>query len=94
MNPRDFCGWLPLHEAANHGYVDIVAYLINKGAWINDRGGEKCTGVTPLHDAAVNGNLEIVTLLVEQRANVHAKDDEVKCYVCVCVRACVCFCCV
>lgn len=77
MNIRDYCGWLPLHEASNHGYEDIVEYLVDHGAHINDRGGEKCGGITPLHDASACGNLEVIQSLVKKGANVHAKDDEV-----------------
>ncbi|CAH1779523.1 unnamed protein product [Owenia fusiformis] len=76
VNPRDYCGWIPLHEAANHGFTDIVEYLIQHGANINDRGGDKCQGVTPLLDAASAGNLEVITVLVNSGANVHMKDDE------------------
>lgn len=47
VNPRDYCGWLPLHEACNHDFYDIVEVLLEHGAAINDRGGEKCGGITP-----------------------------------------------
>lgn len=77
MNPRDFCGWLPLHEACNHGHVAVVEYLIEAGAWINDRGGERCGGVTPLIDAANCGHLDIVRLLINKGAQVMARDDDV-----------------
>ena len=39
--------------------MEIVSYLIEKGARINDRGGEQCEGITPLHDAASNGHFEV-----------------------------------
>ncbi|CAL1526385.1 unnamed protein product, partial [Lymnaea stagnalis] len=73
VNPRDHCGWLPVHEACNHGHTAIVEYLLDCGAWINDRGGERCGGVTPLIDAANCGNLDIVRLLVDRGANLMAK---------------------
>ncbi|RUS78280.1 hypothetical protein EGW08_013971 [Elysia chlorotica] len=76
VNPRDFCGWLPLHEACNHGHIEVVKCLLDAGAWINDRGGERCGGVTPLIDAANCGNLAIVRLLVSRGASLHAKDDD------------------
>ncbi|XP_050398300.1 tonsoku-like protein [Patella vulgata] len=76
VNPRDFCGWIPLHEAANHDFYDIVEYLLNHGAHVNDRGGASCGGVTPLIDASNCGNMEIVELLVNKGANKLAKDDE------------------
>ena len=77
MNPRDNSGWIPLHEAANHGQVEVVRVLIDAGAWINDRGGRECGGVTPLLDAASCGNVDIMDLLLRRGANIYAKDDEV-----------------
>ena len=80
VNPRDHCGWLPLHEACNYGHVEIVEHLLDCGAWINDRGDAQCEGLTPLMDAAVCGNLSVVWLLVDRGANVLAKDDYVRIY--------------
>jgi NF-kappa-B inhibitor-like protein 2 len=77
VNPRDYCGWLPLHEAANHGFTEIVQYLLDKGARIDDRGGEHCNGISPLHDACSCGNFDVIRLLVERGANVIAKDNDV-----------------
>ena len=77
MNPRDYCGWLPLHEAANHGFVEVVQCLLDKGALIDDRGGEHCGGVTPLHDACSCGNVAVIELLVARGASLYAKDNEV-----------------
>ena len=78
INPRDNCGWLPLHEASNYGYTDIVAYLLDHGARMNDRGGDGCGGITPLHDACNCGNVDVTRLLIGRGANIHAKDDEVR----------------
>ena len=49
-------GWMPLHEAANYGYDEIVTVLLKNGANVNARGMD---GDTPLHDAAVNGHLQV-----------------------------------
>jgi len=68
---------LPLHEAANHGFVEIVEYLLDKGALVDDRGGEHCGGVTPLHDACSCGNIAVIELLVARGASVLARDNEV-----------------
>lgn len=35
---------MPLHEAANHGYTEIVELLLDSGATINDKGGTGCEG--------------------------------------------------
>lgn len=78
VNPRDHCGWIPLHEAANHDFLEIVQYLLEHGAAVNDRGGQHCGGVTPLIDAASCGNMEVMELLISKGANVLAKDDGVR----------------
>lgn len=70
INPRDNCGWLPIHEASNHGYAEIVKLLIKHKAWINDPGGRGCDGTTPLHDACTNGHIEVIRLLLKADANV------------------------
>eukprot|EP00057_Strongylocentrotus_purpuratus_P015925 XP_011670399.1 PREDICTED: tonsoku-like protein [Strongylocentrotus purpuratus] len=78
MNPRDYCGWTPLHEACNYGFTDVVDVLLTSGADINDRGGEKCDGMTPLHDAVNCGNWPVARLLIERGANTNARDDSGK----------------
>lgn len=75
VNTRDHCGWLPLHEASNHGHLEIVQLLIQAGALVNDRGGTSCDGVTPLYDAAANGHLETVQFLLDSGASPVAKTD-------------------
>lgn len=78
LNVRDHAGWLPLHEAANHGFYDVVTLLVESSsgvAMINDRGDSKCEGITPLHDACSNGHLEIVELLLDKGANPTIRTD-------------------
>ncbi|PSN40124.1 Tonsoku-like protein [Blattella germanica] len=76
VNERDHCGWLPLHEASNHGYHELVELLLDNGATINDPGGLQCGGVTPLHDAASCGHLAVVELLLDRGASVSIRTDE------------------
>lgn len=76
VNPRDNAGWLPIHEAANHGHTEIVQYLIDHGANFNDRGGDLCGGTTPLHDACVNGNSSVIRVLIRSNANVIRCDED------------------
>lgn len=75
-NVRDHCGWTPLHEAANHDYIEIAKLLLKSGADVNDPGGSLCGGITPLHDAASCGNLSMMCLLMEYDANVTLRTKE------------------
>ncbi|KAL4234064.1 hypothetical protein ACF0H5_005718 [Mactra antiquata] len=75
VNVQDHSGWIPLHEAANNNWYDVTEYLLQHGADINHRGGEKCGGMTPLIDAANVGWLDIVELLLKYGAKAWAKDD-------------------
>ncbi|XP_014616717.1 PREDICTED: tonsoku-like protein isoform X8 [Polistes canadensis] len=75
-NVRDHCGWTPLHEAANHDYIEIAELLLKNGAKVNDPGGSLCGGITPLHDAASCGNLAMMNLLMKYGANVILRTKE------------------
>ena len=49
-----------LHEAARLGDLDVVEYLIGKGADVN---AKNSYGWTPLHEAAWQGRKAVTTLL-------------------------------
>ncbi|XP_073086443.1 tonsoku-like protein isoform X2 [Manis javanica] len=70
LSPRDYCGWTPLHEACNYGHLDIVRFLLDRGAVVDDPGGQGCEGITPLHDALNCGHFEVAELLLERGASV------------------------
>uniref|UniRef100_A0A670ZBX9 Tonsoku-like protein n=1 Tax=Pseudonaja textilis TaxID=8673 RepID=A0A670ZBX9_PSETE len=70
VNPRDYCGWTPLHEACNHGHLETVRLLLDHGASIDDPGGPGCEGITPLHDALNCGHFEVAELLIQRGASV------------------------
>lgn len=76
VNVRDHCGWLPLHEACNHDFYEIAEVLLHNGAYVNDKGGEQCEGMTPLIDAANCGNIDIMRLLINYQADIFIKDSE------------------
>jgi hypothetical protein len=62
----------PLHLAVEYGYHDMVKFLLDKGAEINDQ--ENFSKFTPLHFAAVGGHKAIAELLLTKGADVNAKD--------------------
>jgi len=62
----------PLNLASYEGKLDIVKYLLEKGADINTKDRE---GSTPLQNAAARGWLDIAKLLVEKGSNVNYRDD-------------------
>uniref|UniRef100_A0A182Q708 Uncharacterized protein n=1 Tax=Anopheles farauti TaxID=69004 RepID=A0A182Q708_9DIPT len=76
INERDYCGWLPLHEACINGHADVVTLLLDKGAHVNDKGGTKCEGITPLHDACRNGHLDVIEVLLQRGANATVRTDK------------------
>ena len=76
LNVPDNAGNSPLQIAALEGFVDIVRFLVEKGAQVDSRNIDK---ETPLIDAVENGHLEVVKLLLDCGANPrlgNAKGDE------------------
>ena len=55
--------------ASKNGYLDVVKFLVNKGANIHaDDDGS-------IRLASISGHLDIVKFLVSEGANIHARDD-------------------
>ena len=77
---RDYSYRTALVYASGNGHLDIVKYLVSKGADINIIGDKY--GITPLSNAAKNGHLEVVKYLLENKADVkndrHALSDALK----------------
>ncbi len=48
VKARDENGWTPLHEGARAGHIDVVKYLIENGADVNDKTGDGVKGGTVL----------------------------------------------
>jgi ankyrin repeat protein len=67
---------LPLEFAAVHGRMDIVDYLIKKGANVNAIAtySDGSTGNSALTEAILSGSFDIVKLLVEDGADLNYKD--------------------
>ena len=64
--------WTPLHEAAYEGHLEIVNYLVSKGADVADT---ETNGLTPLMLAAQEGRTEVVRALLDADSPLHHKDD-------------------
>ncbi len=68
--------WTPLHNASYSGKLDIVEYLIGKGADIDY---QKYDGWSALHLAAsCSGRLDVVKYLVENGADIYSKNKNNK----------------
>jgi ankyrin repeat protein len=63
---------LPLHHAAQLGFVDIAEILLDNGADINAAVGQQ--KFTPLHKAVFYENMEMVRFLLRRRAKVNPRD--------------------
>ncbi len=61
----------PLHNAAKHGHVDTLRYLIECGSNLHAKVYE---GKTPLHEAAQSGSLDALDVLIQAGADVHIQD--------------------
>jgi len=71
---QDQAGRRSLHFAANSGHIEIVKYLLSKGADIH---AKTKANTTVLHYAALKGSLEIVKLLVEKGVEIDIKNVQV-----------------
>lgn len=70
VNARDFSGYTAVTHAAIGGHLEIVKYLIENGAKVE----EKIVGkVTPLAWAVLKGHTEVVRYLLKSGANVQVK---------------------
>lgn len=65
----------PLHLAAEKNDTNMMAFLLDSGAAIDDTNGYR-TYCTPLHCAAARGNLAALAFLLLRGANVNSLDSE------------------
>jgi len=71
VNARDKDGRTPLHWACRGVHLEVVRFLVDKGADFNVEDSNK---IVPLHSLAVRNNTKAIELLLAKGANVDAKD--------------------
>ena len=69
---RDKDGSTPLHCAAWKGHPQLVEYLLDVGADINDHNENGHWGTTPLHAAAHGNQKKVAEVLLSRGADVNA----------------------
>lgn len=72
VNAKNDDGVTPLWVAAQKGQVEVVTFLLEKGADIE----AKAWGVTPLWIASQEGRADVVTALIRKGAAVEAKRED------------------
>ncbi|KAM8960804.1 SMC5-SMC6 complex localization factor protein 1 [Pelodytes ibericus] len=63
INVKDNAGWMPLHEACNHGSTECVSEILHRCPEVDLL--SHVDGVTALHDALQNGHVEIGKMLLQ-----------------------------
>lgn len=71
VDMRDNTGRSGLMKAAENGRIEIVHYLLTKGAIVNT---EDLRRRTPLHVSCENGHFDIARVLLDNGANINAQD--------------------
>ena len=67
-------GWTPLHLAAFFGFHEIASDLLDAGAEVNVRSGNRMHN-TPLHAAVAGGSATASRILLERGAEVNARQE-------------------
>jgi ankyrin repeat protein len=73
VSATDGIGDIPLHWAAEDGYLDMVRLLIQSGADVNAR---QPAGWTALHFATKSDRVEVMRLLLQKGANIDARNGK------------------
>jgi ankyrin repeat protein len=66
LDEKSLGGWTPLMHASQAGHVDVVQWLLDWGAAINESAND---GMTPLYLACHKGHSPVVRLLLESGAD-------------------------
>eukprot|EP01022_Parablepharisma_sp_SALTPOND_P018728 TRINITY_DN3100_c1_g1_i1.p1 TRINITY_DN3100_c1_g1~~TRINITY_DN3100_c1_g1_i1.p1 ORF type:complete len:403 (+),score=39.20 TRINITY_DN3100_c1_g1_i1:1459-2667(+) len=73
INTKELDDFTPLHNSTSEGHSDIVKFLLDKGAGVNN---VTTSMRTPLHIACCRGNREIIEYLIIKGANINAQEKE------------------
>lgn len=73
VNHKFHDGATPLMRACYYGYPNLVKYLLDKGAVLEERNNRR---ETPLYIASFRGYESIVEILIERGANVNSEDND------------------
>ncbi|MCL2284176.1 MAG: ankyrin repeat domain-containing protein [Fibromonadales bacterium] len=78
INVKNNTDWTPSHFAQCNSNVEVLKYLISKGADVNakTKATEAETDVTPLHAAIFGGKVDFVKVLISAGADVNVKTDD------------------
>ncbi len=71
MNSRDKEDRTPLHVASQNGHLDVIRWLLDRGADVN---ALEVNGKTPLSLALDEGKIEASRLLLERGADANLRD--------------------
>ena len=66
-------GRIPVSATASNGYLEVVRFLVEKGADVNVANN---TGSTLVNAATDNGHLDVVKFLVEKGADITAANKD------------------
>ena len=71
VNAKDQDGRTPLHWACRGVHIDVVKYLVEKGANVNAEDSNK---IVPLHSLATRNGATAIAILVDNGADIDFKD--------------------
>lgn len=75
VHAKDHNGWTPLHEGARAGYLDVVRYLVGKGANVNERSDHGLGGNALYHAIEHHGKDSAVYQFLESTGAVPIYPD-------------------
>lgn len=76
INLKSTDGYTPLYTAVQGNHMNVVDYLLNNGALVDEINGDQ--EKTALHEASGRNNINIVRTLVNKGANVNKKNKNGK----------------